>query len=100
MKKFFITGTGTNIGKTYVTRSLLRQYSKNYQVIGAKPIAAGLNESGLNDDITELIKSQNMNLSYKQLNLYQFNKLNDEKINKSLLLNSLRFIVVVSFKIF
>lgn len=72
MKKFFITGTGTNIGKTYVTRSLLRQYSKNYQVIGAKPIAAGLNESGLNDDITELIKSQNMNLSYKQLNLYQF----------------------------
>ena len=72
MKKFFITGTGTNIGKTYVTRSLLSQYSKVYQVIGAKPIAAGLDENGLNDDVSELLKLQNMNLSYRQLNLYQF----------------------------
>jgi dethiobiotin synthetase len=72
MKKFFITGTGTDIGKTYVTKCLLNQYAKNYRVIGAKPIAAGLNDIGLNDDITELMKLQNMNLSYQQLNLYHF----------------------------
>ena len=45
MKKniFFITGTDTDIGKTYVTIGLINFLKKNgNSVIGMKPISAGL----------------------------------------------------------
>lgn len=42
MNKFFITGTGTEIGKTYVTCSIIEQLVElNKSVIGLKPIISG-----------------------------------------------------------
>lgn len=40
--KFFITGTDTNVGKTYVSTVLLRSFNaRGLQTIGLKPIASG-----------------------------------------------------------
>lgn len=42
MNNFFITGTGTEIGKTYVTCSIIEQLvESNKSVIGLKPIISG-----------------------------------------------------------
>lgn len=42
MKKYFITGTDTDVGKTFVTRLLLDKVKKeNQQALAIKPVAAG-----------------------------------------------------------
>ena len=57
MKQYFITGTDTEVGKTYVTCQLLQAAQKaSLSAIGYKPIAAGceqvdgewVNEDALN----------------------------------------------------
>lgn len=62
MKRFFITGTDTNCGKTYVTCLLIKQlHVEGYRSIGLKPVATGCYLSHgdlLNEDVT-LIKEQN-----------------------------------------
>ena len=41
-KKFFITGTDTDVGKTYYSVTLLREYAKEgYSTLGIKPISSG-----------------------------------------------------------
>lgn len=53
--KFFITGTDTGIGKTHVTVGLLRALSlRGYRVAGMKPIAAGTDGAGKNEDVERL----------------------------------------------
>ena len=64
MKKntFFITGTDTDIGKTYVTIGLINLFKKNdNSVIGMKPISAGLenlNGNIINADVLHLMLQQ------------------------------------------
>lgn len=41
MKRFFITGTDTDCGKTYVTCQLLDFLNKNYKAQALKPVASG-----------------------------------------------------------
>jgi len=58
---FFITGTDTGIGKTFVA-CILMQFIKSQQkkVIGMKPIAAGIDKArgeNANEDVI-LIKSE------------------------------------------
>ena len=50
MKNFFIVGTGTGIGKTYVTSVILKNLLSRKKVIGIKPISAGINQDLLNPD--------------------------------------------------
>jgi dethiobiotin synthetase len=46
MKTFFITGTDTDCGKTYITCQLLAYFkSQNKRVVGLKPVASGCKES-------------------------------------------------------
>jgi len=41
--KYFVTGTDTDIGKTYVTLALMDMFKKKgCSVIGMKPISAGI----------------------------------------------------------
>ncbi len=42
MKRWFITGTDTGIGKTWVASALIRHLvAEGYRVAGMKPVASG-----------------------------------------------------------
>jgi len=75
---YFITGTDTGIGKTFITCSLLSFLkSKNLKVVGLKPISAGVqifNKQKLNEDVFLLKKYSNIELDYKDINYYSFDK--------------------------
>ena len=50
MKKAFITSTGTNIGKTFLTAMLIkRAITFNHKVNALKPIISGFNINDLNE---------------------------------------------------
>ena len=71
-KSFFITGTDTDVGKTFVTSALLHAMgTKQLRTIGLKPVAAGcrMGEQGLvNDDALLLQHYSTVKLSYSQVN--------------------------------
>ncbi|MBL1261434.1 MAG: dethiobiotin synthase [Thiotrichaceae bacterium] len=73
MKKgFFITGTDTGIGKTFVSCAMLRALADKGASVGTmKPIAAGCDQSAngwRNDDALQLMKHINVDLNYQQIN--------------------------------
>jgi len=76
MKRWFVTGTDTEIGKTYVASALISLLvDKGYRVAGMKPVASGCEktESGLrNDDALRLIAASNVELPYEVVNPYCF----------------------------
>lgn len=71
-KTFFITGTDTGVGKTFVACALLRAFAaKGNSTLGLKPVAAGCIETadGLrNDDALALIDASTLKLPYAQVN--------------------------------
>jgi len=86
-KGFFITGTDTNIGKTFTSCALLHLLSQQgFKVAGMKPIASGstvvqegtrhsvtLNGHRLqNADALALMRHSNLPLHYAQVNPYCF----------------------------
>jgi len=76
MKRWFITGTDTEIGKTYVASAFIRYLvSQGFRVAGMKPVASGcVNTSdGLrNDDALALMAAANVTLPYEVVNPYAF----------------------------
>jgi dethiobiotin synthetase len=51
----FVTGTDTGVGKTLVSCALLRRYQgRGLVAVGMKPVAAGLDEAGHNEDVEAL----------------------------------------------
>ncbi|MCP4041867.1 MAG: dethiobiotin synthase, partial [Gammaproteobacteria bacterium] len=76
MRGFFITGTDTGIGKTWVSQGLMAALQEQgYRVGAMKPIASGCRptEGGLrNDDALHLIHQAKIPLSYGQVNPYAF----------------------------
>ena len=75
MSKYFITGTGTDIGKTFVTSLLVKNLGQKNKIIGIKPIAAGIEvDHSLNNDVTSLLKSSNSLLTAEDINFYTFKK--------------------------
>jgi len=73
---FFITGTDTEVGKTYVSCALLRAFSqKGKRVAAMKPIASDCKvcPQGLrNDDALQLIDNSDIQLPYETVNPYHF----------------------------
>lgn len=76
-QKFFITGTDTEIGKTYITCELIRYFiAKGKTVAGIKPIAAGadlypaegINQQWKNEDALALQAASNVALPYHMVN--------------------------------
>lgn len=63
-KDYFITGTDTEIGKTFVTAALLRAFAKqSLRTIGMKPVAAGAElVDGVwhNEDVDSLMAASNV----------------------------------------
>lgn len=73
---FFITGTDTGIGKTYVACQLIRQYvAQGYRVVGMKPVAAGcewVDGQWVNEDAHLLTEASNVKAPLDLVNPYCF----------------------------
>ena len=76
MPHYFITGTDTGVGKTFVTCALLHTLkAQGIAAIGMKPVAAGgdMTPDGLrNDDIEALRDASSVKLDSEDLNCYLF----------------------------
>jgi dethiobiotin synthetase len=75
-QSFFITGTDTGIGKTYVACQLIRHYvAQGYRVVGMKPVAAGcdlVNGQWVNEDVALLTQASNVPAPMHLVNPYCF----------------------------
>lgn len=75
-RAFFVTGTDTEVGKTFVSQAILMLLNKKDLLTGGyKPIAAGceLTNQGLrNDDALALQKHSSMDLTYNEVNPLAF----------------------------
>jgi len=76
MSGFFITGTDTEIGKTFVSTLLIRLLVEDgLQVVGMKPIASDatkINGELQNEDALALMAASNVAADYKTINPYVF----------------------------
>jgi dethiobiotin synthetase len=75
-KSFFVTGTNTEVGKTYVAAQLIKAYREKEAIVsGFKPVASGGQwRDGLlvNEDALGLIEHANVSLPYDVVNPYCF----------------------------
>ena len=66
---FFLTGTDTEIGKTFITCALLhRARQLDLQAAGIKPVAAGTDAAGRNEDVENIRAASNVTLPRKVIN--------------------------------
>lgn len=72
MKQYFVTGTDTEVGKTYVTCHLLRAASNaKLKSVGYKPIAAGcdlVEGEWINEDAANIQKASGLALPISDIN--------------------------------
>ncbi|ORU93508.1 MAG: dethiobiotin synthase [Cycloclasticus sp. symbiont of Bathymodiolus heckerae] len=73
---FFITGTDTDVGKTYISTLLVKGFrERGCRVSGFKPVAAGakfLDGEFKNEDALELMQEASVNFPYRIVNPYCF----------------------------
>lgn len=73
---YFITGTDTNIGKTYATLKLLKQFNaEGFKTAALKPVASGaiMTENGLqNEDAQHLQAAASMHFPYESVNPFVY----------------------------
>lgn len=70
---YFITGTDTGVGKTLVSCALLHAFAaRGKKAIGFKPVAAGCDEDGRNDDAICLRAASSVQAPYDRINPYCF----------------------------
>lgn len=73
---FFITGTDTDVGKTYVATQIIKAFrEQGHLVSGYKPVASGgvwVNGRLENDDAKRMIREANVTLPYETVNPYCF----------------------------
>lgn len=76
-QSYFVIGTDTNVGKTYVASALVKHFAaQGLQTIGMKPVASGceLNDKNelINEDVTALISASNITAELDLINPYRF----------------------------
>lgn len=70
---WFITGTDTEIGKTFVACALLHALRRDgLTAIAMKPVAAGCDEHGHNDDVERLLAASSLQAARELVNPYTF----------------------------
>ena len=70
---YFLTGTDTEIGKTFITCALLhRARQLGLKAAGIKPVAAGTDAAGKNDDVERIRAAGNVVLPADVINPYCF----------------------------
>lgn len=76
MIKLFVTGTDTNVGKTYISVGLLEKFTKiGLTTLGMKPLASGgYKENGklINQDAVNLMKASSIQVGYELVNPFVF----------------------------
>lgn len=97
-RAYFITGTDTDVGKTFVAQALLLALSKHgYTTAGYKPVSAGCDETPLglrNEDAVLLQQHSTQNIPYELVNPVAFKDpvaphLAAEKSNQKISLDNL-----------
>jgi dethiobiotin synthetase len=72
-RAYFITGTDTEIGKTYVACALLHAFrQQGLTAVGMKPVAAGTDATGHNEDVEALIAASSVTAPRELVNPYCF----------------------------
>lgn len=75
-KAFFITGTDTNVGKTWASIALMNYYKRQgLSVMGFKPVAAGcdwVDGQLKNEDAMLLQENSSLPLDYEKINPFAF----------------------------
>lgn len=67
----FVTGTDTEVGKTVVSTGIITKLAASgCRVAGYKPVAAGCDEHGQNEDAQALLAASNVALEYANVNPY------------------------------
>ena len=70
---FFVTGTDTGVGKTHVTCALLHATRwLGLTAVGMKPIAAGVDADGRNDDVVQLLAASSVQPPLEWVNPYLY----------------------------
>jgi dethiobiotin synthetase len=70
---YFITGTDTGVGKTLVSCALLHAFAgQGRRVAGMKPVAAGCDADGMNEDVRQLQAAGNVQAARELVNPYCF----------------------------
>lgn len=73
---FFITGTDTGVGKTYVACKLIHDFvAQGHKVVGMKPVAAGcefVDGEWVNEDVLRLTQASNVKAPRELINPYSF----------------------------
>lgn len=66
---YYITGTDTEIGKTHATCALLARAAQNgLHAVGLKPVAAGTEVDGENEDVRRLMAASNVAFDARTIN--------------------------------
>ena len=72
-RAFFVIGTDTGVGKTHVTCALLHATRRlGLTAVGMKPIAAGTDDEGRNDDVTQLLAASSVQPPLEWMNPYRY----------------------------
>jgi len=70
---YFVVGTDTDVGKTLISCALLEGFrAQGLRVVGMKPVSAGVNEHGVNEDVRLLRAAGNVEAANGQINPYSF----------------------------
>ncbi|MBI5786840.1 MAG: dethiobiotin synthase [Rhodocyclales bacterium] len=70
---YFVTGTDTEVGKTFATCALLHAARRQgLQALGMKPVAAGVDGNGRNEDVEQLIAASSIAAPRELVNPYCF----------------------------
>ena len=70
---YFLTGTDTEIGKTFITCALLHRAQRDgLRAVGLKPVAAGTDANGNNEDVQQIKAASNIELPAEIVNPYCF----------------------------
>ena len=70
---YFLTGTDTEIGKTFITCALLHRAGQlGLPAAGLKPVAAGTDTTGLNEDVEHIRAASQVMLPREIINPYCF----------------------------
>lgn len=77
-RAYFVTGTDTNVGKTWATLALMSHFKKqNLTVLGMKPVASGCEKIGdewQNDDALAIQKNGSFEVDYQIINPFAYEK--------------------------
>jgi len=65
---FFVTGTDTEVGKTVVSCGLMAAAQKRGDTLALKPVAAGCDDNGQNEDALALMAAMSLSLPYETVN--------------------------------